>query len=455
MGKLANFLPTQNGLHYPNSWPPEPDLKVNTPVGDIPIGNAANGLCGGMAFAVRDLFEARRMPPATTANPAPNSEAFQYIVGRLFDSFNLPGGVAEYMEWMQLPTHNTDFGPSGTSWRTIKDSMPIVRQTIDSGHPCPLALVCVHSANPLDLGQNHQVLAYGYLDQGSTTTVYIYDPDHPNEDSATISFDTSKPDHTTTFHYSADGRTVLGFFTTGYSAKDPSALFEDGVNPPAGWRTPADKVVVGGTVDLVFEAFPDVDRVEFTACYATNPADIGTVGWHAVGTAAQQSDKSWKFAWDTSLIADQGNFGWGTVNIAASSFAKGQPLLPTVYRVVAVTNDRPKVGFQSPVPAAPNAPDPVVGAQATISVYAPGASNVQLTAYYATNPNDIKTVAWRNIGNANNLGHGMFSINWNTTSIPDQNNTGWGTVNLAATPTYDGKVAPANQRFYLRVNVKH
>ncbi|HEY8025900.1 MAG TPA: hypothetical protein VIF60_15145 [Burkholderiaceae bacterium] len=455
MSKLANFLPSRNGMHYPNTWPSEPDLKIGTPFGDIPIGDASNGLCGGMAFVVRDLFEANRLPPPTNLNPDAGSPAYQFIVKRLFDSFNIPSGVAEYYEWMNLPAHDTDFGPHGTSWRTIKESMPALRKSIDGGHPCPLALVCIHSTNPMDLGQNHQVLAYGYEDQGNTTTVYIYDSNHPDDDSATISFDTSKPEHTTTFHYSAENRTVLGFFTTPYSAANPAPLFEDGHTPPAGWQSPGNQAVVGGTVDLAFSAFPDVNRVDFTANYATNPADISTVGWHPIGSATQRPDKTWHFAWDTSQIADQGNFGWGTVNLAGTSYINGQQVNPTVYRLIGVSNDKPKVGFTAPAGHGANGADPVIGVQATITVYAPGASSVDLSAYYASNPNDSKTVAWHEIGKASNLGHGMFSYTWNTTSVPNQNNTGWGTVNLAATPTYNGKVAPPNQRFYQRVKVQH
>jgi len=78
MGTLP-FLASRNGLHYPNSWPPAPDLSVPTPLGVIPVGNAANGLCGGMSFAVRDLFEARTLPPDSGSNPEPGSPAFRYL----------------------------------------------------------------------------------------------------------------------------------------------------------------------------------------------------------------------------------------------------------------------------------------------------------------------------------------------------------------------------------------
>lgn len=455
MGNIANFLPSKNGLHYPNNWPSEPDLKLNTPLGSIPIGNASNGLCGGMAFVVRDLFEAHLLPPVSKANPDAGSPAFQFIVKRLFDSFNLPGGVAEYFTWMNLPAHNTDLGPQGTSWLTIKNTMPALRKTIDSGHLCPIALVCIHSTNPMDLGQNHQVLAYGYQDQGNTTTVHVYDSNHPDDDSVTITFNNSNPAHTTTFTYSAGDHNVLGFFTTSYTAANPAALFEDGISPPAGWQSPAAETTLTGLVNLVYEAFPNVDRVDFSAYYATNPADITTVGWHTIGSGTQQPDKTWRLQWDSSHIADQGNAGWGTVNVAATSYVNNQQLNPTMYRRFGTNNHKPAVGIVSPAGHSAGGGDPVVGAQATVKVYAPGASSVDITAYYATNPSEVSTVAWRMVGNASSAGNGMFTYAWNTAGIPDQNNTGWGTVNIAATPTYNGVAAAPNQRFYQRVNIHH
>jgi len=52
-------MPSANGFHFINSWPSEPDIVVNVPaLGRVAVGDASNGLCGGMVFAVRDFFEA-------------------------------------------------------------------------------------------------------------------------------------------------------------------------------------------------------------------------------------------------------------------------------------------------------------------------------------------------------------------------------------------------------------
>jgi hypothetical protein len=47
--QVAGFTPSANGFHFVNSWPSEPDIVVNVPaLGNVSIGNASNGLCGGL-----------------------------------------------------------------------------------------------------------------------------------------------------------------------------------------------------------------------------------------------------------------------------------------------------------------------------------------------------------------------------------------------------------------------
>lgn len=62
---VPNFKPSVNGLKFTNSFPHEPDHQAS---------------------------------PADKNPPPDGSTLFNYIVGRLFDSFNLPGGVTKYYE---------------------------------------------------------------------------------------------------------------------------------------------------------------------------------------------------------------------------------------------------------------------------------------------------------------------------------------------------------------------
>jgi hypothetical protein len=177
--QVAGFTPGGNGLHFVNSWPSEPDIVVNVPaLGNVAIGNASNGLCGGMVFAVRDFFEAHLPVVPDTTPPAAESPLFNYIVGRLFDSFNIPAGVLKYYSWMNTPDHDTGVWLAtrhGVAWMTIK----------------------------------------------------VYDPNTSpvSADQVQMSLNISNPSQTTPIsHNIAIGLPVRGFFHVDYEPHDPSAL---------------------------------------------------------------------------------------------------------------------------------------------------------------------------------------------------------------------------------------
>ena len=220
---VPNFRPSTNGLHFTNSLQ-GPDFTVQTPFGAINIGDASRGVCGGMAFTVRDYYESHLLPPADTTPPVDGSELYGFVTARLLDSFNLPGGIATYMTWMATPDHDTHpiFTRRGIAWMTIVGQWPQVKATIDRGHPCPIGLVTVESVNPGDLGRNHVVTAYRYEQDGDTLTIGVYDPNSPDDDDITLRLNTANPEHTTPIASTVRiGDPVRGFFVLGYSAKTP------------------------------------------------------------------------------------------------------------------------------------------------------------------------------------------------------------------------------------------
>jgi len=197
---VPGFLPSTSGFAFANAFPKVPVRRIGIPgVVTLPIGDASNGLCGGMAFAARDYFEQGRPPPKNTTPPSKGA-LFDYIVTRLFDSFDLPFGPARYLALMNplLPDHETlwsrlGLAPHGRAWRMVTQEWPRLRADIDAGHPSPLGLVRVKSADPFELKRNHQVLAYGYELTGSELTLRVYDPNRPRDDDVTLALNLADP----------------------------------------------------------------------------------------------------------------------------------------------------------------------------------------------------------------------------------------------------------------------
>lgn len=220
----AAFLPRRDGFAFTNSWPSEPAVSVPTPFGTLALGNAKDGLCGGMVFAALDYWHAQQPPPRS--RPTPDDPLYGWLVRRLVDSWHLPAGVAQYFQWMNLPDGDAGFDvfgrhvvvERGLAWRTVEVQWPQVRADLDAGTPVALGLVTIASARPADLALNHQVLAYAYTTSGSTVTVQVYDPNSGPSDDVWLRFDTSDPTRPTDVeHDIAIGHRVRGFFRTAYA----------------------------------------------------------------------------------------------------------------------------------------------------------------------------------------------------------------------------------------------
>jgi hypothetical protein len=222
---LTRFLPSSDGFQFTNSWPDEPAISIATPFGRVGIGNAARGLCGGMVFGALDFWHARRAPPAS--RPAGGEPLFRFIVRRLIQSWHMPAGVARYYYWMNLPDADAPLRLAGAAVlrrrglaaRTIAGQWPRIRAQLDAGQPAALGVVTVASANPLQLGHNHQVLAYAYQLDATEVTLQVYDPNSGPADDVSIRFDAAAPG---AFPHSINiGWPVRGFFLTSYSPATP------------------------------------------------------------------------------------------------------------------------------------------------------------------------------------------------------------------------------------------
>jgi hypothetical protein len=223
----AVFLPSRHGFAFRNSWPSAPAITLPPPFGGVGIGNAADGLCGGMVFAALDYWHAGVVPPAQ--QPAPGSPLFRYLVHRLITSWSIPAGVAKYYRWMSLPDGDSALDVRGRRlvtrpgvWRrTIGQEWPRVRARLNGEIPTALGVVTVASANPVQLGYNHQILACGYETSGSQVTLHVYDPNSGPRDDVTICFDVAACGSGAFRHNLNTPGPVRGFFQVAYAPAIP------------------------------------------------------------------------------------------------------------------------------------------------------------------------------------------------------------------------------------------
>lgn len=196
---VPGFLPSTHAFGFTNSFPRQPVLRIPVVgLGTVPIGDASRGLCGGMIYAVRDMFEFGVAPPEITSPPAAGTALYRYIVRRLFDSFDIPRGVYRYYRLTSAADTDLPRGPltrPGVGRISVDREWPRIRLDLDRGLLCPLGVITVHSADPLRLGLNHQVLAYAYEQRGNRVRLRVYDPNTPRarSDDVTLSFDITPP----------------------------------------------------------------------------------------------------------------------------------------------------------------------------------------------------------------------------------------------------------------------
>jgi hypothetical protein len=180
---VPGFLPSTNGFHFANRFPPGPTLTLG--VLDprwVGIGDAAAGLCGGMAWSARERFVAGRPIPPDTEAPANGSPLFRSLVRNQVQS--LRWFLTSWRFWWAGV-----IGPERTLASTRDHVVPGVEATIDAGRLPLVGLVRHTGPSPWAMTDSHQVLAFEYVTDGETTTLRIYDPNWPDRDDVSITVD--------------------------------------------------------------------------------------------------------------------------------------------------------------------------------------------------------------------------------------------------------------------------
>jgi hypothetical protein len=218
----TQFAPSLSGWKFSNStWPSVANAQIDLGLFTIPIGDASNGMCGGMVYSATDIFLTGRAIPATTTNPRALGEpCFDYISTRLYDSFHLPGGpLSTYITYM-----GTGYPAASRASVTLKEAIPRIRADIAAGWPSPIGLIGVISDSIIsDLGKHHQVLVWSYRRNGRWVTLGIYDPNLPLRDDVEITIDAESSTGVSLTHNTSMSN-IFMFFHTGYTYNPPPPL---------------------------------------------------------------------------------------------------------------------------------------------------------------------------------------------------------------------------------------
>jgi hypothetical protein len=221
----TQFVPSVHGWHFSNgTWPAVANTEIALPFGlTVPVGNASNGMCGGMTYSAIDYFWAGKPIPTRIVAPADLTDGdFNYISTRLYDSFHL-GDVFDKSALNKYLGYMAADGPT-RAYATIREALPVIRGIISTGVPAALGLIGANAAGIFDgvanLGNNHQVAAYSYRRDGSIVTLGIYDCNYNDRDDLTIVINADVMVNPSITH-NVSTNPLYMFFETGYTFVSP------------------------------------------------------------------------------------------------------------------------------------------------------------------------------------------------------------------------------------------
>jgi len=229
---VPHFKPSLNAPLFKNGpWPAGTGMTVTiTGLPPVRLDATTFGLCGGMAFLTRDIFESGTPQLSQTDSSAIPNSLVAHIMDRLVASFNGPETKARWIGLTESLDHDTAIRGWGVFHQTVEECQAIT-DDIDAGRLCPIGLVLKESFNPVDVFYNHVELVWGYTREGDILQLCVYDCNLPARDDIFIKLDVSSttPAKVITTNGTdnidgASGRT-RGFFRLSYTHADPSPAY--------------------------------------------------------------------------------------------------------------------------------------------------------------------------------------------------------------------------------------
>jgi hypothetical protein len=214
----TNFSPFIHGFKFANTF--ENDIANIPGFGQV----KTYGRCGGMSYTALDYYFATLGVPLATGLPKDGVPLADYIFQRQLESFLAPSAI-HFIIW-SLYADEANWFAKGLTRSTREDEFPKLQSQLDLGHPQVLGLITARDIG--HIGDNHQVVAYGYdVDQASgKISVYIYDNNSPDTETVltlvpgTLGVQASNRDANNPWR---------GFFVHGYGPMWPHYLLDGGL----------------------------------------------------------------------------------------------------------------------------------------------------------------------------------------------------------------------------------
>lgn len=207
----VNFNATEHGFAFSNSF-----VNALLQIPALGVDITTRGRCGGMAAAAMDYWHARLAVPSDGSLPQDGTVLADYVYSRLMDTFVDNG--AKFIQYATSLDHPTWLRGKGVARMTREDELPRLRAQLDRGQPVLLGLTQARSVDRL--GDDHQVVAYGYEQGSRYTTVFVYDNNNPGAEVRLRLTTVDDPAERTIT--SSNGSTWRGLFVGSYTPKVPS-----------------------------------------------------------------------------------------------------------------------------------------------------------------------------------------------------------------------------------------
>jgi hypothetical protein len=122
--------------------------------------------------------------------------------------------------WLRMAIGGSFGGDRARS--TLDREWPTAKAVLDDGRLVPIGLIRLAATDPRALTKNHQVVAWGYVEDGQAITLRLYDPNWPDRDDVTVAIHLDNALRPSGLSQST-GEPLLGWFVLPYAPADPRA----------------------------------------------------------------------------------------------------------------------------------------------------------------------------------------------------------------------------------------